>query len=162
MRSASAGPGLGMNTSTLLTWLVTFGLLAWVLAFIFRRSRRFAAHPLAGPRMRQITGLYLPLLEIVLLLCLLGVAYFSRAGSGGLRNLPAQVFFGLAALCALVLGVLVAVQGFTLSERSRSRGELDAARSLRTSGFFVLVVGAAGVLVTMFAALILANPFIGS
>lgn len=155
-----------MSPSSLLTWLLTFGALGAILAFIFRRSRAFAAHPLAGPRMRQITGLYLPLLEIALLLCLLGVAFFARTGSGasdaGLASGPAQAFLGLAVSFSMSTALLTAVQGFVLSERLKSRGEFEPASQVATRGFFVLLVGAAGVLVTMFAALILANPATGN
>lgn len=150
-----------MSPSSVLTWLLTFGALAAILGFIFRRSRSFAAHPLAGPRLRQITGLYLPLLQTALLLCLLGIFLFARPGDGALSAAP-QALLGLAVGFSITIALLPAGQGFVLSERLKQRGEVDAAARLATRAFFVLLVGSAGVLVTMFAGLILANPATGT
>ncbi len=150
-----------MSPASVLTWLLTFGALAAILGFVFRRSRSFASHPLAGPRMRQVTGLYLPLLETALLLCLLGIFLSARPADRALSAAP-QVLLGLAVGFSITIALLPAAQGFVLSERLKARGEMEAAGRLATRGFFLLLVGSAGVLVTMFAGLIVANPATGT
>lgn len=153
-----------MSASSLATWVVTFSLLSAVLLFVFARSRGFAAHPLAGTGLRRVASLYLPALELTLVSCLLGIAVLAqpsqtaeRAVSGG----PVLALIVLAVLLSLTIAVTVSVQGFTLSERLKLRGDLDAAGRLATRAFLVLLAGGAGVLITMFAAFALTNPATG-
>lgn len=151
-----------MSTGSLLTWMVTFGLLGWAASFVYGTARGFAANPLAGPKMRQVTGLYVPLLQVLFLLSLLGIVLVSRlrggareaALSGGL----AFVLMLLAVLLPLVTALVVAIQGFTLGERQRRQGDEEGASRLASRGFAILLIGAAGTLVTIFAAGVLANP----
>ena len=148
-----------MSPSSLLTWLLTLGALAWALGHTLLRSRGFGAHALAGRGMRRVAALYVPLLEAVLVLSLLGVALLGRRGGGAaLGGGGAQLLMGVAVLCSLTAAVTVAVQGFTLSERLKRRGDSEGASLLATRGFFALLVGGLGVLLTLFAALILSNP----
>ena len=151
-----------MSLTSFLVWLLTFGFLGWAASVVFRSSRAFAASPLAGQKMRQVTGLYVPLLEIALLLSLLGLAFVVRSRGRPLESALSGgapfVLMLLAVLLALATPVVVAVQGFTLSERQRSRGDLDAADRLRSRGMALVLLGAASVLITIFAALLIANP----
>lgn len=150
-----------MPLASALTWLATFGLLGATLAFVVRRSRSFAASPLAGPRMRQLTRLCLPLLGTALLVSLAGIALIARVRSGtesALATGPAQLLLGLVVTCALGIALMTGIQGFTLSERLKRRGEVEDAARFAARGFGALLAGLAGLLVAMFAALLLSNP----
>lgn len=150
-----------MRLSTALTWLATFGLLGATFAFVYSRSRSFAANPLAGPRMRRLTRLYVPLLQIAILLFLGGIALIARSRVGtepALATGPAQVLLGLVVACAVGIALTVGIQGFTLSERLKRRGEAKEAARFAARGFGALLAGLGGLLVAMFAALLLSNP----
>lgn len=151
-----------MSLGVVLTWLLTFGALAWAAWFTVANARAFGAHPLAGERMSRVAGVYVPLLECGFVLSLVGVAVSSRlradapesALNGGLPFL----LMLLAVVLPPVAATVVAVQGFTLSERHRSHGDEAAATRLASRGFSVLLVGAASILVTIFAAGLLTRP----
>lgn len=143
-----------MNIGAVLTWVITLGALTSAVRFILRNARVFAASPLAGPKMRQVTGLYVPLLAGVFGLSLAGIALAAR-GEGAESALDGGaplLLMLLSVALPVVMAVTVAVQGFTLSERFKRGGDAEAAGRLASRGFFVLLVGGASVLVTIFAA----------
>lgn len=150
-----------MSFGAILVGLFAVGFLVWVARYTLEASHRFASSPLAGPRMRRVSGLYVPLLEASFLLSLLAVAVLSRTsetgGQGLLSSWWAALLFTLVTLLALVPPVIVAVQGFTLSERQRSRGDEESAGRLTTRGFFLLLAGSMNVLVAIFVAFALSN-----
>lgn len=138
-----------------LVWLVTAIVLGWALVGVHRRSRGFAASALVGVGFRRVTRVWAPALEAALLLSLLGVAVVGRLPGG---DAAAEVFIGLAALAALALGVVVALQGFALGERLKRRGDDEGGRVIAARGFAALLLGCVGVLVTLFAAFGLSTP----
>lgn len=150
-----------MSGSSQATWLATFGLLGLVLLFIFTRARGFAAAPLASPRMRRVASRYLPALVAGLVGCLVGIAVLAQSGQVSERAVssgPVLALIVLAVLLSLVIAVLVPVLGFTLGERLKRRGELEAASCVTARAFLALLAGGVGVLITMFAAFALTNP----
>lgn len=110
--------------------------------------------------MRRVAAFWAPLLEGVLVLSLVGLWLTTRFGGGAesLAGGPPFVLMLVAVATPLAGALLVAVQGFTLSERQKGQGDEEAAARLATRSFFLVVVGAAGTVVTIFAAGLLANP----
>lgn len=150
-----------MSGSSQATWLVTFGLLGVVLLFIFTRARGFAAAPLASARMRRVVSWYLPALVAALVGCLVGIPVLAQPGQAlerGVTSGPVLTLIALAVLLSLVIAVLVPVLGFTLGERLKRRGQIEAASSVTARAFLALLAGGVGVLITMFAAFALTNP----
>lgn len=150
-----------MSFGAVLVGLLTFGFLVWVARYTLTASYGFASSPLAGPRMRRVSSLYLPALEGAFLLSLLAFAVVARVSGGGgqdrLSSWWAALLLILITLLALVPPVIAAVQGFTLSERQRRRGDEEDAGRLTTRGFFLLLAGSMNVLVAIFAAFALSN-----
>ncbi len=149
-----------MSGGLLLT-LITFGLLAWSGIYISRNSRAFSANSLAGSGMRRLTLLYLPLMQVAFALCLLSLGVLARRAGG----VSEKVFQSNAVIALMMLAILlvlatalaVAVQGFTLSERQKRRGDAEAAGRLASRGFFIVLVGAVSALITIFATLLLTS-----
>ena len=150
-----------MTTGAFLTYLLTFGFLLWAALYTVRNSRTFAADALAGERMRRVTGVYVPLALLLCGLSLAGVWVSARLSGRTVETVLTAgaplAMMVLAVMLAPVAAVAVAIQGFTLSERRKRRGDGDAATRLATRGFFVLLTGAAALLVAIFASLLLAS-----
>ncbi|MEJ7652288.1 MAG: hypothetical protein WKH64_02495 [Chloroflexia bacterium] len=109
--------------------------------------------------MRRVAAFWAPLLEGVLVLSLVGLWLTTRfGGAESLSGGPPFVLMLVAVATPLAVALMVAVQGFTLSERQKGQGDEEAAARLATRSFFLVVVGAAGTVVTIFAAGLLANP----
>jgi lysylphosphatidylglycerol synthetase-like protein (DUF2156 family) len=111
--------------------------------------------------MRRVADLYVPLLLGGFALTLAGLAVAARSRGGG----PEAAISGGAPLALMTLlvvlaplaGVVVAAQGFTLSERLKRRGDVEAATRLRTRGFFALLTGGLTLFIGIFAGLLLAT-----